>query len=85
MPKAKATIHEFKYGLIKAVVAAKETKAGIRYTVSVTRLYRNGDQWKQSSKFSQDDIPVMRLLLDKAYGWILLQKQAAVEAQSASR
>lgn len=85
MPKTKATIHEFKYGLIKAIVAAKRTKAGTRYTVSVTRLYRNGDHWKQSSKFGADDIPAMRLALDRAYGWILLQKQAAVEARASNQ
>ena len=85
MPRTKSKTREFRYGLIKSVVAIRKTKGVVRYTVSVVRLYRNGDQWKESTRFGPDDIPVMRLVLDKAYGWILLQKQAAVDAQSAGR
>ena len=79
MAKTKSKTREFRYGLIKAVVAARKTKVGTRYTVSVARLYKNGDHWKESTRFSPADIPVMRLALDKAYGWILVQKQIAIE------
>lgn len=79
MARTKSNTHEFRYGLIKATVAARNTKSGTRYTVSIVRLYRNGDHWKESTRFGPDDIPLMRLVLDKAYGWILVQKQIAIE------
>lgn len=85
MARTKSRTREFRYGLIKSVVAIRQTKGVLQYTVSVVRLYRNGDQWKESTRFGPDDIPVLRLVLDKAYGWILLQKQAAVEAHPVRR
>ena len=66
-----AAVHEVRIGLIKASVYRKKTRSGIRYQVSAVRLYRNGDCWKQSSRFGRDDLPVLRLAIDKAHSWIL--------------
>jgi hypothetical protein len=37
----------------------------------VVRLFRNGDEWKESTRLGRDDIPVVRVLLDEAYAWML--------------
>jgi hypothetical protein len=68
MPNA---VHEVRIGLIKATVRRATTRSGVRHTVSVVRLYRNGDLWKQSTRFGRDDLPVVRLALDEAYTWVL--------------
>ena len=60
-------------GLIVARVWRKRTRAGIRHTVAVVRLYRNGDLWKESARFQRDDLPVVRLVLDQALTWIYLK------------
>ena len=65
-------VYEIRIGLIKAIVRRAKTRNGPRHTVSVVRLYRNGDIWKQSSRFGRDDIPAVRLALDKAHTWIHL-------------
>lgn len=65
--------HEIRRGLVKARIWAKKTKSGKRYTVAVCRIYRNGDVWKESSRFGRDDLPIVRLVLDEAYEWIFLQ------------
>jgi hypothetical protein len=62
---------ELRRALIKVRVWRRNTRSGLRHTVTVTRLYRNGDVWKESSRFGKDDIPLVRLLLDKAHLWIL--------------
>ena len=67
MPKP---VHEIRIGLIKATVRRTKTQSGLRHTVSIVRLYRNGDVWKESTRFGRDDIPAVRLALDKAYVWI---------------
>lgn len=46
-----------------------------RYTTSAFRLFRNGEAWKESSRFGPKDIPLLRLLLDEAYLWILSQRR----------
>lgn len=67
-------IHEIRRGLIRVRIRVERKKKSPRYSLSVVRVYRNGDQWKESSRFGRDDIPLMRLALDEAYGWILLQQ-----------
>ena len=64
--------HEIRRGLIKVRIWRKRTRSGLRHTVAVTRLFRNGDVWKESARFGRDDIPLVRLVLDKAHTWILL-------------
>jgi hypothetical protein len=57
--------------LIKARIRRGRSASGSRYCVSITRLYRNGDQWKESTRLGRDDIPLVRLVLDEAYTWML--------------
>ena len=79
MHKAKPIEQEFRLGLIKATVKVRRARGRQRYSISVSRLFRNGKHWKQSAVFGPEDIPVMRLVLDKAYGWILLEQQEMEE------
>ena len=75
MPSTKPKKHVIKCGLIKATVQMRLTKGKIRFSLGLVRLYLDGDCWKESKRFGPDDIPVMRLVLDKAYGWIWKQRQ----------
>lgn len=62
---------ELRRGLIKVRIWQRKAKNGVRYSLTVVRLFRNGDQWKESTRLGRDDIPLVRLLLDQAYTWIL--------------
>lgn len=75
-------VHEIRVGLILARIWRKKTRSGVRHTVSVVRLYRNGDTWKESSRFGREDVPVVRLVLDRAYGWVLFQGGSGRKAAS---
>lgn len=68
-------VQEFRRGLIKVRIWRKRTRSGLRHSVAVTRLFRNGDAWKESARFGRDDIPLLRLLLDKAHTWMFLHSQ----------
>ena len=63
--------HEIRRGLIKVRIRQRKSNFTSGYTVSVVRLYRNGSEWKESARFERDDIPLIRLVLDEAYTWIL--------------
>jgi hypothetical protein len=65
-------VYELRHGLLKVRVWRKRTRSGIRHTISVIRLFRNGDVWKESTRFGREDIPLIRLLLEKAHTWIYL-------------
>ena len=64
-------VHEIRRGLITARVWRKKTRQGLRHSVTVVRLFRDGDLWKQSTRFGPGDLPLVRHVLDLAHTWIL--------------
>jgi hypothetical protein len=41
------------------------------YKASVRRTFKQGDEFVSNANFSRDEIPVTRLLLDRAWQWML--------------
>ena len=74
---ATAPVHEIRRGLIKVKIWRKCVHNRLFHTIAVTRLFRNGDLWKESSLFGRDDIPLLRLVLDEAHLWIHQQSSRA--------
>lgn len=72
-----APVHVIRFGFIKCCIWRSATKAGERHSVSVTRLYRNGDSWKESTRFGRDDLPVVAKVADLAHTWIFQQAGTA--------
>lgn len=48
------------------------------YNVTVQRLYKDGDQWKQATNFGRNDLPLVAKVADLAHTWIFEQKASAV-------
>lgn len=67
---SKSPIHQVRIGLIKACVWKNQTASGERYNVTVSRLFRNGDHWKESSHFGRDDLLALAKVVDLAHTWI---------------
>ncbi|MCA9010572.1 MAG: hypothetical protein KDB01_12540 [Planctomycetaceae bacterium] len=67
-------VHEIRRGLIVVRIWMRSARQQTRYTTSALRLFRNGEAWKESSRFGPKDIPLLRLLLDEAHLWILRQR-----------
>ncbi|MFO0978350.1 MAG: hypothetical protein U0996_18235 [Planctomycetaceae bacterium] len=67
-------VHEIRKGLIVVRIWMRSARKQTRYTTSALRLFRNGEAWKESSRFGPKDIPLLRLLLDEAHLWILRQR-----------
>jgi len=66
--------HEIRLGRIKATIWANDTANGTRHNVTVSRIYKDGEDWKQSDSFGRDDLPVAAKALDMAHTWIFEQK-----------
>jgi len=43
--------NEIRLGRIKATIRANKTESGVRHNVQVRRLYKDGDNWKESDSF----------------------------------
>jgi hypothetical protein len=74
MPKPKdKPIQELRIGAIKAAIWKNETQNGVRYNVTFSRLYKDGDQWKSTDSFGRDDLLVLRKVADQAHSWACQQ------------
>ncbi len=80
MPKSDTKVgpvQEIRLGRIRAAIWENETQNGTRHNVTVSRLYKDGDNWKDSSSFGRDDLPLVAKVLDRCHSWIFDQTTAA--------
>ena len=66
-------VHELRLGRIRAAIWANETQNGTRHNVTVSRIYKDGDAWKDSTSFGRDDLPLVGKVLDRCHSWIFEQ------------
>jgi hypothetical protein len=71
MSKSKRPVHEIRMGRIKAAIWENSTESGTRHNVTISRLYKDDrDQWRDSSSFGRDDLPLVAKVSDMAHTWI---------------
>ena len=67
----KKPAHEIRLGRIRATIWANETaQDDVWFNVTITRLYNDGDGWKDTTSVRRDDLPVVAKVADMAYMWI---------------
>jgi hypothetical protein len=71
-------IHEIRMGLVRGAIWQNETEAGVRHNVTFTRLYKDGEQWKDSTSFGRGDLLLLAKLADAAHTWLF---QSAAQPQ----
>lgn len=65
--------HEIRSGAIRCTIWRNESEKGPWFSVNITRSYKVGDEWKETTQFNKDDLLVVSKLCDLAFGWILQQ------------
>ena len=70
-------VREVRLGRIRAAIWENETQNGTRHNVTLSRLYKDGDEWKDSASFGRDDLPLVAKVADLAHSWIFGQASAA--------
>jgi hypothetical protein len=68
-------VHVVRLRNIRAAIWANDTEFGVRHNVTVSRLYKDGDQWKTSDSFGREDLLLLAKVLDLAHSWICEQSQ----------
>ena len=76
-PSKKRPVHELRLGRIRAAVWENSTQNGTRHNVTVSRLYKDGDDWRDSTSFGRDDLPLLAKVADLAHSWIFEQPVAS--------
>jgi len=79
---AKRPVHEVRMGRVRAAIWENDTQNGTRHNVTFTRLYRDGDKWKDSSSFGRDDLPLLAKVADRVHTWIYQQSQTQSRPQA---
>jgi hypothetical protein len=74
-------VHEIRLGRVRAAIWENHTDNGVRHNLTLTRLYKDGDQWKDSASFGRDDLPLVAKVVDLAHTWIF--EQAATSSGNA--
>lgn len=79
----KQPAHEIKLGKIRATIWANETEDhDVWFNATISRLYKNGEGWRETNTLRRDDLPVAMKAIDMAYSW-MWRKQ--VQLQRAER
>jgi hypothetical protein len=72
-------VHEVRLGRIKAAIWENSGENGTRYNVTLTRIYKDDEGWKDTGSFGRDDLPLVAKVADLAHSWIF-QQQASENA-----
>lgn len=62
--------HEIRYGGVKAVIWRNQTANGSMHNVTFSRLYKEGDEWRETSGFNTEDLPIIAKLAFDVHSWI---------------
>ncbi len=69
-PTPNKPVHSIRLGAIKAAIWENSVGDTIRHNVTVCRIYKDGDQWKNADSFGRDDLLVLAKVADQAHTWI---------------
>jgi hypothetical protein len=83
MSNKEKPVHKLRDGAIEVAIWRNEGEKGPWYSVTATRSYKQGEEWKQSDSFGQDDLLALAKLLDLAHTWMLTQHEQARGQQAA--
>ena len=78
-------IHEIRLGSVRAAIWKNENHGVVRFNTTVTRLCRDGDQWKSTDNFGRDELLVLAKVADLANSWIHAEEQAPVYESALGR
>ena len=69
-------LHEIRYGAVRATIWLNQTANGPMHSVTVSRIYKDGDTWKESGSFAFDELLTLSKALGEAHTFIHGQKTA---------
>jgi hypothetical protein len=76
--------HEVRLGRIKATIWANQADNGTWFNVTLSRSYKDGNDWKSSNSFGRDELLVVAKVADLAHSWIHQQGQAQSQGANGS-
>ena len=75
--------HKIRSGALSVTIWKNDSEKGAFYSVVPSRSYKQGEQWKESNSYGQDELLRLGKLLDQADTWIMHELAAAKAAGQA--
>jgi hypothetical protein len=72
-------VQTFRYRAVKCVIWRNEGRNGAFYNTVITRSYKDGEDWKDSPSFGQDDLPAVAKAALDAHSWV--QEQLSTDRE----
>lgn len=67
----KKPVHEIRFGKIRAAIWENGNEEGrTRYSVTFSRLYKDGDQWRDSGSFGRNELLLLAKVADAAHTFL---------------
>ena len=66
---------KFRMGRITATVWENQSDKGPWFSTTILRSYKDGDDWKTTSSFGRDDLPLVEKVAAQAHAWIFHRQQ----------
>lgn len=86
-PSTTKPVATFRLRGISASVFANHAKSEGRditfHKVSIERAYKDGDDWKHTTSFGRNDLPILQAVLQRAYEYMLESKPATEQDDDA--
>ena len=77
-------VHEIRMGRIRAAIWENDTTNGKRHNATLSRIYKDGETWKDSTSFGREDLPLVMKVADRAHSWIFENSHSAEPAEEES-
>jgi hypothetical protein len=77
-------VHVVRFGAVKAAVWLNQTASGPIHNVTLSRSYKDGDEWRETGSFGADDLLAAAKALDQAHTWIFEQRYSEKSSPEAS-
>lgn len=63
-------VHEIRLGALRAAIWANSSVGRTWFNVTITRRFQEQGEWKETTSFGRDDLPVVEKVAEMAYAWI---------------
>jgi hypothetical protein len=70
---------EIRFGAIKATIWENKTANGSRFNVTISRLFKDGENWERTESFGRDDLLLVAKVADLAHTWVFDQNKQPKE------
>ena len=80
----KRPAHEVRLANIKAVIWENETRNGPMHNVVLVKVYKDGNDWKETRSLSRDDLLLAAKVLNMAHSWMIQNRATGSEQVEAA-